>query len=191
MSTPGETLSHAIQERVVQEALFVIKALDWAKLTAKVEFKHAPGLFARARIATVSGAGGTLYPPLKVGDVVKGEIHGPDLTEMIETKVARNPRNPHLYDLTDVSISLSVYAESGEPAGRKATTPPNPGEWLLVNAAGAEVRIPEIGDVVVKPAPGRKVYIGGTTNAKAVLVNGDSNAAGGVSSTQSTLYVGS
>jgi len=187
----GEALSHAIQRRVIQEALFIVKALDWTTLTATVEFKHAPGLLAKARIATVSGAGGTLYPPIDVGDVLKGEIHGPDLTEMVANRQATEPKNAYLYDQSEVTIGLGLYMATGEPAGRKAATVPNPKGWLLVTSDGSEVRYdPANKEWVWKLATGGKMYVGGKTNAKAVLVNGDSNAAGGVGSTQTKLYVG-
>lgn len=187
----GESLSHAIQKRVIQEALFIVRSLDWDTLTADVEFKHAPGLKAFARIATISGSGGTLYPPLKVGDVVKGEIHGPDLGDMMRTKKAAEPKNPYLYDRSDVTIGLSVYADSGEPAGRKAATPPPEGGWLLVADDGSEIRFdPVTKEWVWKLPAGSKLYLGGKTGAQAVARNGDPAGIGSVSATQSQVYVG-
>lgn len=169
---PGEGLSHGIQKRVIQHYAVLVKSIDWDTMQALVEFKESPGLLAQARIATISGSKGAIYPPISVGDVMLAEVTGHDLDQLLRDRNAKVVRNPYLYDKSDVVIGFSLYAEQGEGAGRKATTPPGENEWLLARTATVEIRINvSTGEVVIQTAG--NIYLGGKTGAKKVIVDGD------------------
>ena len=190
MKNGGEAIAHGIQKSSNQTYIVVLKSLDWANFTATVEFKDSPGLEARGRLATVSGGGGTLYPPYMVGDLIEARVTGHDLNQLLASRIAERITNPYFYDKSDVLLCLSPYAKSGEPSGRKASSPPAEGQWLLVHDSGVEISIAPDGEVVIKAKSGGKIYLGGKTGAKKALVDGDSNVAGAVSATQSTVWIG-
>lgn len=187
MSDPGEGLSQGIQKRVIQHYAVIIKTLDMANLMATVEFKGSPGLLAEARIGTISGSGGTLYPPLKKGDVMWGEVSGEDLDQIMRDRKARRLTNPYLYDKSDVFIGFGMHVESGEAAGRKASAPPAEGEWLLVHETGVEIAIKANGEVIVKSSG--NIYLGGKTGAKKVVLDGDAISGSGIDSGGDTVNV--
>lgn len=187
----GDALNHSIGRRVVQHYLAILRTIDWPTFKAKVEFMDSPGLFATGRIFTVSGSGGTLYPPYKVGDVVEVEVTGHDLGQLMERRNAHRVKNPYLYDKSDVIVSLSAYMDAGEPAGRKAATPPADGGWLLVASDGSEIRLdPVTKEWVWKLPTNGKLYLGGKTNAKAVLVHGDDGGEEPINASQSRIFIG-
>lgn len=198
-NNPGRSLGHGIQRRSVAAYLVRVENVNWATFTCDVVFKDSPGrnlgdakgLMAHGHIWTPSGSGGTLYLPLKNGDVALAIVTGHDLGELIRNRgQVKQPTNPALFDKSCVLVLPAVFCDNGEPAARKTSSPPAAGEWVLHHESGSQVRLLANGDIKLIPASGRSVVVGDGATLKAVAVNGDSVAGGAVQASQSALKVG-